>query len=172
VPHLPDHPDVAPDQSGSISSASLRITPGSSLTLWSISDTAHATDLEYQVQISPDRPVIVGRSDGYEVPYLDTAYRATRVVPGSGQNVMRQDGQGHDICVSRGHFMLRAHPGGVVFVNGVPRRGGGIRPPRNGTKLLAPTYRQLDPEEAYLIEHGQAAVFHLPNGAEIRIDAG
>jgi hypothetical protein len=167
----PEFPEVVPAEPGSMSSASLRVTPGSSLTLWSVSDPAQATDVEYQVRISPDRPVIVGRAEGHEVPYLDPAYRPTRVVPGTGQSVMRQDGTDHDIVVSRGHFMLRADPGGVVFVNGVPRRGGGLRPPMNGTWLLAPIRRMLDPEEAYLIEHGRAAVFYLPNGAEIRIDA-
>jgi hypothetical protein len=171
MPHAPDYPDVAPDDPGPISSAGLRVTPGSSLTLWSVSDPAHATDVEFQVRISPDRPVIVGRAEGHAVPYLDPAYRATRVVPGTGQCVLQQDGHGSDICVSRGHFMLRAHPGGVVFVNGVPHRAGGIRPPLNGTWLLAPARRQLDPEEAYLIEHGHTAVFYLPNGTEIRIDA-
>jgi hypothetical protein len=169
MPHAPDPPDV---ESATDSAAVLRVTPGSSLTLWSVSDTARATDVEFRVKIAPDRPVIVGRAEGHKVPYLDPAYRATRVVPGTGQTVMRNDGRSDDINVSRGHFMLRAHPGGIVFVNGVPHREGGIRPPVNGTWLLAPARRKLEPEEAYLIEHGQAAVFYLPNRAEIRIEAG
>jgi len=171
MPEAPEFPDVVPVEPGSISSAGLSVTPGSSLTLWSVTDTSQATEVEYQVQISPDRPLIIGRAEKHDVPYLDPAYRPTRVVPGTGQSVLRQGGQHDDIYVSRGHFMLRADPGGVLFVNGVPRRGGGIRPPMNGTWLLAPARRKLDPEEAFLIGHGQAAVFHLPNGAEIRIDA-
>ena len=67
--------------------------------------------------------------------------------------------------------MLRADPDGVVLVNGVPSPGGGLRAPTNGTWLCHPAVRQLAPEEAYLIGHGHAAVFRLPNGAEIRIDA-
>jgi hypothetical protein len=171
MPEAREVPEVIPTEPGSSSSAYLRVTPGSSLTLWSVADPAHATDLEFQVQIAPDRPAIVGRSNGYEVPYLDPAYRPTRIVPGTGQTVMLEDGHGRDIVVSRGHFMLRAHAGGILFVNGVPRRGGGIRPPLNGTWLLSPTRRLLNPEEEYLIEHGQAAVFFLPNRAEIRIEA-
>jgi len=169
MPDAPNYPDV---ESATDSSAVLQVTSGpSALTLWSATDTAQATDAEFRVQISPDRPVIVGRSEGHEVPYLDPTYTPTRVVPGTGQTVMRNDGRGDDINVSRGHFMLRADPGGVLFVNGVPHREGGIRPPVNGTWLLSPTRRKLDPEEAYLIEHGQIAVFFLPNRAEIRIEA-
>ena len=69
------------------------------------------------------------------------------------------------------HFMLRGIRGGILFVNGVPRRGGGIRPPRNGTQLVAPEGRGLSPGEEYLIESGTAMVVRLPNGTELRIDA-
>ena len=58
-----------------------------------------------------------------------------------------------------------------VFVNGVPQRGGGIRPPLNGTRLVAPEGRALDPGEEYLIESGTAMVVQLPNRTELRIDA-
>jgi hypothetical protein len=169
---MPTAPDgrVLPAEAPA-SSVSLSFSPGSSLTLWSAARPSHDTATECRLEVAPDRPVIVGRAEGHEVPYLDPAYRPTRVVPGTGQTVLQEDGRGGDVTVSRGHFMLRAHPGGVLFVNGVPRRGGGVRPPMNGTWLVAPTRRRLDPEEAYLIEHGQAAVFFLPNGAEIRIDA-
>ena len=60
---------------------------------------------------------------------------------------------------------------GILFVNGVPRRGGGIRPPLNGTRLVAPEGRGLSPGEKYLIESGTAMVVRLPNGTELRIDA-
>jgi len=163
----PDH-DAEADPASSVS---LTWTPGSCATMWATNDTARTTDVEYQVKVSPDRPVVIGRSEGHDVPYLDPAYRPTRVLPGTGQSVMRQEGRESDTWVSRGHFMLRAHPGGIVFVNGVPHREGGIRPPMNGTWMLAPAHRKLDPEETYLIEHGQAATFWLPNGAEVRIDA-
>lgn len=152
------------------SSVSLTWSPGSHMTMWA-TDVSRSTDVEFQVKVSPHRPVVIGRSDGHDVPYLDPAYKATRVLPGTGQSVMLQDGHDHDTVVSRGHFMLKADPAGIVFVNGVPHREGGIRPPVNGTWVLAPTRRKLDPEETLLIEHGQAATFWLPNGAEVRIDA-
>jgi hypothetical protein len=67
--------------------------------------------------------------------------------------------------------MLRANPGGILLVNGVPRRGGGIRPPLNGTWLIAPVRRRLDPGEEYLIERGRAVTLWFPNGAIARISA-
>jgi hypothetical protein len=67
--------------------------------------------------------------------------------------------------------MLRSIRGGIVFVNGVPRQGGGIRPPKNGTWLVAPAVRALRPGEEYLIEAGTALVVRLPNGTELQIDA-
>ena len=63
--------------------------------------------------------------------------------------------------------MLRGSAQGILFVNGVPRRGGGIRPPRNGTKMLAPANRPMDPGEEYMIEKGTAIKIRLPNGTEI-----
>jgi hypothetical protein len=118
-----------------------------------------------------DRPVIVGRSNGGLPPYLEPAYRPTRIVPGTGQAVLHSGGRGTDNKVSRAHFMLRTVPGGVLFVNGVPRQGGGIRPPIHGTRLVAPNGRDLRPGEAYLVQSGTAMVVRLPNGTEIRIDA-
>jgi hypothetical protein len=67
--------------------------------------------------------------------------------------------------------MLLGVSRGILFVNGVPRRGGGIRPPLNGTRLVAPEGRVLSPSEEYLIESGSAMVVRLPNGTELRIDA-
>ena len=84
---------------------------------------------------------------------------------------LRSEGQGHDLTVSRGYFMLRATAGGILLVNGVPRRGGGVRPPVNGTRLLAPVQRALSPGEEYLIERGTVIVVRLPNGTQIQIDA-
>src|SRR5262249_44196990 len=121
------------------------------------------------VEAKSDRPAIIGRAEGYEVPYLDPAYRPTTVVPGTGQSVLGKGEQ--DIYVSRGHFMLRPAAGGLLLVKGAPRAGGGIRPPLNGTRLLAPVRRAMGPGEEYLIERGMAAVVHLPNGTRVRIDS-
>jgi hypothetical protein len=155
----------------SISSVTLSGLSGS-VTLWSDGCRMEDTLSETRVQIAPSRPVVIGRAEGREVPYLDPAYLPTRLVPGTGQTVMLTGGQGADIHVSRGHFMLRAHPDGVLFVNGVPRRGGGIRPPLCGTWLLSPARRKLEPGEEYLIAWSATAVVWLPNGSQIQIEAG
>jgi hypothetical protein len=149
----------------------MSILSGSPLTSWSsIPLTAHS-ETEYALQLMPDSPVVVGRSDGWSPEYLDPAYLPTRIVPGTGQSVLHSGGSGTDRCVSRAHFMLQGVPGGILFVNGVPRRGGGIRPPHNWTRLIAPEGRDLSPGEEYLIGSGNAVVVLLPNGTEIRIDA-
>src|SRR5262245_14848387 len=126
---------------------------------------------ESRLRLSEDRPVVVGRAEGYRVPYLNPRYRATTKMPGTGNSILHSQGHGNDICVSRGHFMLRSSPGGIAFVNGVPKVGGGIRPPVNGTRLLEPTQRELQPGEEYLIDHGQAIRLELPNGTVIQIKA-
>jgi hypothetical protein len=124
-----------------------------------------------KLQIEPDRPLIIGRAEGGQVPYLDPAYRPTTVLPGTGQTVLQHGGEGADVVVSRGHFMIRAAAGGLLLVNGVPRRGGGIRPPMNGTWLLAPVRRILEPGEPYLIENGSAIEVWLPNRSHLQIEA-
>ena len=73
--------------------------------------------------------------------------------------------------VSRGHFMLRAAGRGVLLVNGVPQRGGGLRAPLNGTRLVVPEQRPMSVGEEYLIESGATAVVVLPNGTEVEINA-
>ena len=104
---------------------------------------------------------------------LDPAYRPTKIVPGSGQAVLHSEGYGTDIRVSRAHFMLRGVSRGILFVNGVPRPGGGASwPPLNGTRLVAPEGRGLSPGEEYRIGSGTVMVVRLPNGTEIRIGAG
>jgi hypothetical protein len=92
-------------------------------------------------------------------------------MPGTGQAVLHSGGYGRDYYVSRAHFMLMWASRGILFVNGVPRRGGGIRPPKNGTRLVAPEGRDLSPGEEYLIKSGTAMVVQLPNRTELRIDA-
>jgi len=76
-----------------------------------------------------------------------------------------------DNCVSRGHFLLRGSVTGILFVNGVPRAGGGIRPPLNGTELLEPECRSLGAGEEYLIEKGSAIKIRLPNATVIVLRA-
>jgi hypothetical protein len=159
------------DRDDGSSLGGMSILSGSPLTTWSSVPLAARSQTEYALRLMPDSPVVVGRSDGRVPPYLDPAYRPTRVVPGTGEAVLHSGGCGTDLCVSRAHFMLGGVPGGILFVNGVPRRGGGIRPPRNGTRLVAPEGRCLSPGEEYLIESGTAMVVRLPNGTEIRIAA-
>jgi hypothetical protein len=53
----------------------------------------------------------------------------------------------------------------------VPRRGGGIRPPRNGTLLLNPLQRSMQPGEEHPILFGSAVTLQLPNGTQVRIEA-
>jgi len=159
------------DQDDGSSPGGISVLSGSPLTAWSsLALTAHS-QTEYAIRLMPDSPVVVGRYDGLVPPYLDPAYRPTRIVPGTGQAVLHSGGYGTDICVSRAHFMLLGVSRGILFVNGVPRRGGGIRPPLNGTRLVAPERRVLSPGEEYLIESGTAMAVRLPNGTELRIDA-
>lgn len=161
-----DAPDIGPGSEGSIV-----VLSGGELTVWSSVCLGKDQRPEYQLRLEPDQPVVVGRSDGQAPDYLDEAYRPTRMVPGTDQSVLHSDGHGSDMYVSRGHFMLRATDGGILFVNGVPRRGGGIRPPVNGTWMIAPAGRFLEPGEEYRIEAGTGIVVRLPNGAELRIEA-
>ena len=67
--------------------------------------------------------------------------------------------------------MLRGSVHGILFVNGVPRRGGGIRPPKNGTEMLAPAQRPMGQGEDYMIEKATAISIKLPNGTVILLGA-
>jgi len=160
-----------PFPKGLTAGASLTVAKGDCVTLWCGADVELDTFPECKVRIAPDRPAVVGRSEGHAVPYLDPRYRPTRLVPGSGQDIMRSGGGGFDRCVSRGHFMLMAAARGILLVNGVPRAGGGIRAPRNGTRLISPQQRPMNPAEEYLIESGATVAILLPNGSEVRIGA-
>jgi hypothetical protein len=159
------------DQDDDSSLGGISVLSGSPVTTWSSLPLTARSQTQYDLTLSPDSPVIVGRSNGWVPEYLDPAYRPTTIVPGTGQAVLHSGGNGTDNCVSRAHFMLRGDSRGILFVNGVPRRGGGIRPPLNGTRLIAPKGRALSPGEKYLIESGAAMVIRLPNGTELRIDA-
>jgi hypothetical protein len=167
APHRPG--PFAADDDPPASRCDLAVLEGAPVTLWHVPGTADDTRPLGELQLAPDRPVVVGRADGVEIEYLDPAYRPTPVVPGTGQSVLRSAGRAEDLSVSRGHFTLRAAAGGVVLVNGVPRRGGGVRPPLNGTRLVAPDLRPLAPGEEYFIGSGSAAVVALPNGSTVRI---
>lgn len=144
---------------------------GPGVTLWSAPQAGSDTVAEHQLRLDPNRPVIIGRAEGYPVPYLDPAYRPTAVVPGTGESVLLSGGGRKDTVVSRGHFMLRAAGRGILLVNGVPGVGGGIRPPTNWTLLVSPLCRKLGPGEEYLIEGGDAVILELPNGARLQIAA-
>jgi hypothetical protein len=122
-----------------------------------------------RLQLEPDRPAVIGRLEGKTPPYLDPSYRSTRVVPGTGQSVVRSGSEEPDVWVSRAHFMLRGDACGIVLTNGVPHVGGGIRPPANGTWLWNASRRRMDPGEELLIEHGATATLSLPNGTVVRI---
>ena len=163
--------DLCGDQDDGTSSGGISVLSGSPLTAWSSLGLTARSQTEYAIRLMPGSPVVVGRQEGSLPPYLDPAYRPTRIVPGTGQAVLHSGGYGTDNCVSRAHFMLLGVTRGILFVNGVPRRGGGIRPPLNGTRLVAPQGRVLSPGEEYLIESGTAMVVGLPNGTELRIDA-
>src|SRR5262245_13456322 len=101
----------------------------------------------------------------------DPSYRPTQMLPNSNERVVTSFGRGSDLCVSQGRFILRGAVRGILFVNGVPRRGGGIRPPLNGTKMLIPDQRRMGQGEEYLIEKGTALQIKLPNGTVIMLRA-
>ena len=163
--------DLLGDQDDGSSPGGISVLSGSPLTTWSSVALTACSQTEYAVRLMPDSPVVVGRCHGLLPPYLDPAYRPTTIVPGTDQAVLHSGGYGTDVRVSRAHFMLLGASRGILFVNGVPRRGGGIRPPKNGTRLIAPEGRDLSPGEEYLIKSGTAMVVRLPNRTELRIDA-
>jgi hypothetical protein len=145
----------------------------SGLTVWAdVGTTAVGeTAAETLLFLRPGRPAVVGRQRGGEVPYLDPAYTPTDLLPDTGQSVLTRTGF-HDMAVSRGHFLLQADPAGVLLLNGVPQRGGGVRPPGNGTRLLDPESRPLGKGEEYLIPSGGSVRIELPNGTRVLIRAG
>jgi hypothetical protein len=160
------------EHSTGASFASLHVESGPNMTLWSHGDgnlPRSAAEISFELQ--PHQPVVIGRQEGGEVPYLDPQFRPTQMVSRTGQCVLKHDGHGRDCYVSRGHFILRASAHGILLVNGVPRRGGGIRPPRNWTRMLAPVYRYMGPGEEFLIEAGIVIKIELPNGTVLSIQA-
>ena len=159
------------DWAGS-SSFSITIVEGPAINLWSTVTAAEGnTKGELTLQLQPDQSVVIGRQEGGEIEYLDPRYHPTQMLPNSTRRVVTSIDKRTDRCVSRGHFMLQGSLHGILFINGVPRRGGGIRPPMNGTKMLAPVNRRMGQGEAYMIERGTAIKIRLPNGTVILLGA-
>jgi hypothetical protein len=152
------------------SSASISILFGPSL---SVGDTVLDSETRpvLELFLNPGQSAVIGRAHGCDVPYLDPAYVPTSLVPGTGETILRGDHDRRDLFVSRAHFTLSAHAAGILLINGVPRRGGGIRPPRNGTVLLDPVQRSMLAGEEHTIDHGSAVTLQLPNGSQVRIEA-
>jgi len=150
-----------------ISSLSMSFLGGPAVSVWSAPDTSRPgnTQAELKVELQPNKPIVIGRKNGGQIEYLDPQYQPTPMMPGSARTILTSKEE--DIAVSRGHFMLKGSPLGIYLVNGVPRRGGGIRPPVNGTLLLEPVHRWMDKGEEYLIERGASAKIRLPNGTVI-----
>ena len=174
-PNILDQPEIVPlpheDWSDS-SSLSISIVQGPTISLWSIETPSEGkTEGELTLQLQPDQSVVIGRQEGGQIDYLDPRYHPTQMLPNSTRRVVTSFSRGSDRFVSRGHFMLRGSVQGILFVNGVPRRGGGIRPPMNGTKMLAPAKRRMGQGEEYIIEKGTAIKIRLPNGTVILLGA-
>ena len=168
-------PEIIPlpqeDWAGS-SSLSISIVEGPAINLWSTMVAAEEmTKNELTLQLQPDQSVVIGRQEGGQIEYLDPRYHPTQMLPNSTRRVVTTVDKGTDLCVSRGHFVLRGAVQGILFVNGVPRRGGGIRPPKNGTEMLAPANRRMGQGEAYMIGKGTAIKIRLPNGTVILLGA-
>jgi hypothetical protein len=172
IPLFDPGPPAVGDRPG-LSSGTIETLHGDlGLSTWAGDEVAvPANDHQVELRLAPDRPVVIGRQETGIPPYLDPAFRSTTIVPGTEQSVLRSAGHGRDTCVSRAHFMLRGDARGIVLTNGVPRPGGGIRPPVNATWLLEPAYRAMGPAEEHLIERGSAAVLWLVNGTVLRIRA-
>jgi hypothetical protein len=153
------------------SAGCLVIEAGTGLTLWSGDTTLRDTGAQAILQIARNQQMVIGRHEPGQIAYLDPRFRPTCLAPQGKAPALTAHGDDSDRCVSRGHFMLRARREGIVLVNGVPRRGGGFRPPVNGTVMLAPDYRCMGPGEEFLIARGTMARIQLPNGTVISIQA-
>jgi hypothetical protein len=171
----PPPPEIVPlpheDWAGS-TSLGVSIVEGPTVNLWSIATAMEGrTEGELKLQLQPGQSVVIGRQEGGEIEYLDPRYQPTRMVPNSTRPVVTSLRNGTDVCVSRGHFMLKGSLHGILLLNGVPRRGGGIRPPKNGTVMLEPDYRAMEEGEEFMIARGEAAKIRLPNGTVILLRA-
>ena len=80
--------DLWGDQDDGSSPGGISVLSGSPLTAWSSFALTARSQTEYAIRLMPDSPVVVGRYHGLVPPYLDPAYRPTRIVPGTGQAVL------------------------------------------------------------------------------------
>src|SRR5438093_6631473 len=115
VPDQVSHFDTSSgDDISSRTLCTIRSDCGQGVTVWSLPDAATSTKtgLEVRLELSPERPVIIGRKDGGEIDYLDPRYVPTPIVPGSGKTILKEGGSQKDIYVSRGHFLMRGHLNG------------------------------------------------------------
>jgi hypothetical protein len=166
----PPLPDKGPDSLVSISHIA-----GPIVNAWS---AAPATGMDgdtmnqLKLQLRPEQGVVIGRQEGGRISYLDPRWRPTQLIPDSGRRVVQSNAsEGPDNWVSRGHFLLKSSHLGIVFVNGVPRDGGGIRPPTNGTEMLAPESRRMEQGEEFLIDRGAEITIRLPNRTVLQLRA-
>ena len=156
------------------SSARITVLEGPQLHLWSrIHHRLNAnktSDSDERFYIDQETPQIIGRPlpDGERPEYLDERYLVTPLVNTLAGPQTILSGKDDDL-ISGGHLMLRYHPSGLVVVNAVPRKGGGLRAPTNATWVISPEHRKLMPKEFYLIEHGRTARIWLPNGTALLI---
>jgi hypothetical protein len=134
-------------------------------------NAGHTETENYPLGLSHGKGLVIGRQEGGGTEYLDPRFRPTQRMPGTNQRVIVDAHRHSDTFVSRGHFTLIGSPFGIIFVNGVPRRGGGIRPPVNWTKLIHPERRLMLPGERLVVVPGVAITIRLPNMMEVVIAA-
>ena len=112
---------------GSSPGGGITVLSGRPLTTWSSLPLTERNQTEYEFPLMPDSPVIVGRSNGGSPPYLEPAYRPTRIVPGTGQAVLHSGGRGTDYHVSRATSCSEPSPVGysssTVFLGGEAASG-------------------------------------------------
>lgn len=155
-----------------VSHASICVESGAGMTLWCAAETTFGQPSSAaKLQLAPEQCAVIGRQEGGKVPYLDPRFAPTQMMPRTGQCVLTRLGHGRDNAVSRGHFTLRGAACGIILINGVPRRGGGIRPPLNGTVMLSPAHRWLAPGEELHIDPGCVVRIQLPNRTVVAIGA-
>ena len=109
---------------------------------------------DYPVGLAHGKGLVIGRQEGGGTEYLDSRFRPTQRMPGTYQRVVVDAHRPGDNFVSRGHFTMIGSPFGIIFVNGVPRRGGGIRPPVNWTQMIEPQQRTMAPGERFVVAPG------------------
>jgi hypothetical protein len=134
-------------------------------------DAAATQTQDYPLGLAYGKGVVIGRQEGGGTEYLDPRFRPTQRMPGTSQRVIVNVYRHSDTFVSRGHFTLIGSPFGIIFVNGVPRRGGGIRPPLNWTQLIQPERRMMLPGEHIVVAPGTVIKIMLPNLMEVMISA-